>query len=114
MGLGDAVNTCFSKYATFSGRATRSEYWYWVLFTVLVAIGLAIVEVVITNLGGQILSAIFDLATIIPSIAVASRRLHDIDRSGWWQLLFFIPVIGWLVLLYWFVQSGTPTNNRFG
>jgi uncharacterized membrane protein YhaH (DUF805 family) len=114
MGFRDAISTGFSKYATFTGRAARPEYWYWVLFCVLAAIVFMIIQTVISRFGGQMLSWLFDLATIVPSIAVAARRLHDTDRTGWWQLLGFIPIIGWIVLLVWLCQPGTPGANRFG
>lgn len=114
MGFGEAISTCFSKYATFAGRAARSEYWYWVLFTVIATLIFGVIELSVSVEGGQALAAIFDIATFIPSIAVAARRLHDTDRSGWWQLLLFIPVIGWILLLIWLVQRGTPDSNRFG
>jgi uncharacterized membrane protein YhaH (DUF805 family) len=107
MGFGEAVSTCFSQYATFTGRAIRAEYWYWVLFCSLAGAILTLVEVVISDTAGSALGWLFDLATIVPTIAVAARRLHDIDRSGWWQLLGFIPIIGWVILLVWFSQDGT-------
>ncbi len=114
MGFGEAISSGFAKYATFSGRAVRSEYWFWVLFNVLVGIVLGIVQAVGTGAFGHILSLLYDLATLIPSLAVSARRLHDTDRSGWWLLLVFIPVIGWLILLVWYCQRGTPATNRFG
>ena len=114
MGFGEAISTCFSKYATFAGRATRPEYWYWVLFTVIASLIFVVIELRVSVEGGRTLSAIFDIATFIPSLAVAARRLHDTDRSGWWQLLLFIPVIGWILLLIWLSQRGTPDGNRFG
>jgi uncharacterized membrane protein YhaH (DUF805 family) len=114
MGLGEAVGTCFSKYATFTGRVTRAEYWYWVLFCSLAGTTFMLIEVVISDSAGSVLGWLFDLATIVPTIAVTARRLHDIDRSGWWQLLAFIPIIGWVILLVWFSQDGTRGSNRFG
>jgi uncharacterized membrane protein YhaH (DUF805 family) len=114
MGFGDAISTGFGKYATFSGRAVRSEYWFWVLFTVIVLIVLNIIQFTVSAVGGSVLQLLFELATIIPSIAVAARRLHDIDRSGWWQLLAFIPIVGFIILLVWYCQPGTPGANRFG
>ena len=114
MGFGDAISSCFSKYATFTGRAERSEYWYWVLFGTIGGVVFAIISVLISHIGGAVLGWVFDLATIIPTIAVAARRLHDTDRSGWWQLLGFVPVVGWIILLVWFSQPGAPGANRFG
>jgi uncharacterized membrane protein YhaH (DUF805 family) len=114
MGFGAAIGTCFSKYATFAGRAARPEYWYWVLFTVVATLIFTMIELRVSAVGGRALDAIFSIATFIPSIAVAARRLHDTDRSGWWQLLVLIPVIGWILLLIWFCQRGTPGGNRFG
>lgn len=101
----DSIKTCFSKYAEFNGRASRSEYWWWVLFFLL---GSAATSVV-----GHMASGLFSVAVLLPSIAVATRRLHDTDRSGWLQLLVFIPLIGMLVLLFWAIQEGKEPN-RFG
>lgn len=105
MSFFDSIQTCFRKYASFDGRATRPEYWWFVLFLVL------------TQLAAELLSpalaGIFVLLTLLPAVAVAARRLHDIDRSGWWQLIGFVPLIGWIVLIYWLVQPGKEPN-RFG
>lgn len=101
----DAIKSGFSNYVGFSGRAPRSAYWYWVLFVVLASIVLSMIS--------QDLSGIFSLAVLLPGIAVGTRRLHDIGKSGWWQLLGLIPVIGWLVLIYWAVQP-SEGDNSFG
>ena len=114
MGFGDAISTVFGKYATFSGRAVRSEFWFWALFTFIVLVVLNIIQFAISGIGGSLLQLLFELATLIPSIAVAARRLHDTDRSGWWQLLAFIPIVGFILLLVWYCQPGTPGANRFG
>ncbi len=108
----DAVKSAFSKYFTISGRACRSEYWYYVLFIILVSFGLMTISMILPFLA--MLSMVFSLATIIPSITVAIRRLHDIDRSGWWILIGFIPLIGTIVLLIFFVKQGTEGPNDFG
>jgi uncharacterized membrane protein YhaH (DUF805 family) len=100
----DAVKTCFTKYADFNGCASRPEFWWWVLFTVVASIALQSVS--------DNLSAAFSIATCLPGIAVTARRLHDTDRSGWWQLLYFLPIIGWIVLLIWCAEEGKP--NRYG
>ncbi len=102
-----SIKTCFQKYADFTGRAQRSELWWFVLFAVVVNILLELV-------GLEALAGLFALAVLIPSIAVGVRRLHDIDRTGWWYLLILLPVIGWLVLIYFYIQPGTTGENRFG
>lgn len=98
------------KYATFTGRARRKEYWMFVLFYVLIAVGLALVDAL---LGTGFLGSIFVLAMIIPSVAAAVRRLHDTGRSGWWMLLGFIPLVG-LVLIYFLVLDSDPGDNAYG
>ena len=106
------------KYADFSGRASRSEYWYFVLFYLLIGIGLGIVDGLIGTLHAQtgvgLLSGLFGLAMIVPSISVNVRRLHDIDRSGWWLLLIFAVIVGWIVLLVFGMMDSQPGVNRFG
>jgi uncharacterized membrane protein YhaH (DUF805 family) len=117
MGIQEAVATCFSKYVGFEGRATRPEYWWWVLFVVALGVILQVVGALIlgTDSGaGGVLSGLFYLATFLPGLAVAVRRLHDTDRSGWWLLIAFIPLIGSLVLLYFMVQPGTAGPNQYG
>ena len=118
-----AVRTVLSKYATFSGRATRPEYWWWVLAGALMMAVMQIIDgaLVAPMLGfeafqdeaGQPLSLIFSLVLILPSIAVGVRRLHDTDRTGWWLLLGLIPLIGTLVLLYFYVQP-SDDDNQYG
>lgn len=113
----DVIQTVFSRYVQFSGRARRSEYWYWVLFIVLASIAFAFVDGAIfgfeeTDLA--IVGPIFSLATFIPSLAVGFRRMHDIGRTAWWLLIGFIPIIGPLVIIYWFVQRGQPNDNQYG
>ncbi len=98
----DAVKICFVKYADFNGCASRPEFWWWVLFTVVATM---VLQSISYNLSGA-----FSIATFLPSIAVTARRLHDIDRSGWWQLLYFVPVIGWIVLIFFWVEQGKPSR----
>ena len=100
-----SVKSCFSNYATFSGRASRSEFWWWVLFSIILAI--------VTSLIDMRLEMAASVATLLPGIAVTARRLHDIDRSGWWMLLAF-TIIGIPVVIYWYCQKGSPEQNRFG
>jgi uncharacterized membrane protein YhaH (DUF805 family) len=111
MGFGQAISAGFSNYVNFSSRACRSEYWYWVLFIVLADIVAGIIDYL---LGMQIVSSLFGLVTLLPGIAVSIRRLHDLDRTGWWILLALIPVIGWIILLIWYMSKGTDGPNRFG
>jgi uncharacterized membrane protein YhaH (DUF805 family) len=108
-----AVRTCFAKYATFSGRAARSEYWYWQLFLLLVALISGIPDYAL-GLYGKPFETIYSIVTIVPSFAAGARRLHDTGRSGWWQLLFIVPLIGWIVLLIWFCTKGSNGYNSFG
>jgi uncharacterized membrane protein YhaH (DUF805 family) len=106
------------KYATFSGRSQRSEYWYFFLFYILINIGLSFIDNVTGTLdadtGVGLLSGLFSLAVLIPSIAVGVRRLHDTSRSGWWLLIGFIPLIGTIVLIVFFVQDSMPGDNEYG
>ena len=112
VGFGDAISRGFRNYVTFSGRATRAENWWWVLFTIIGVVALSIVE----NIAGipTVLSGIFRLATLIPSLALGARRLHDINRSGWWQLLLFAILIGWIILIVWTIKQGVKGPNKYG
>ena len=106
------------KYATFEGRARRKDYWFFVLFNVLAIIVLEILDVVLGTFspetGFGLLSGLYAIAVLLPSLAVTVRRLHDTDRSGWWILINFIPLIGAIVLLIFTLLDGTPGSNRFG
>jgi uncharacterized membrane protein YhaH (DUF805 family) len=106
------------KYATFEGRARRKEFWFFALFNFLAIVLLALIDAVLGTFSEEagigLLSGIYGLAIIIPSIAVTVRRLHDTDRSGWWFLLSFVPLIGGLVLLVFEVLDSTPGANRYG
>ena len=114
----EAVQTCFSKYATFSGRARRSEYWYFTLFHVLAFMILGIIGNMIFGSpeggGSNMLQNIFSLATFIPGLAVSCRRLHDIGKSGKWILISLVPVIGWIVLLVFEIKDSEPGENQYG
>jgi uncharacterized membrane protein YhaH (DUF805 family) len=111
VGFSEAVGSCFSKYVTFSGRAVRSEFWYFALFQILANLVASTVDY---SLGVNIVGPLFDIVVALPALAVAVRRLHDIDKSGWWVLLWFVPIIGWLFLLIWHCTKGTLGPNRFG
>ena len=99
----ESIRTCFQKYVTFDGRATRSEYWWFVLFTFLGSLVLGAVS--------DMLSMLFSLGVLLPSLAVGARRLHDIDKSAWFLLLWLLPVIGWIVLIVFAVQEGKEPNR---
>ena len=111
MGFVEAIRTCLSKNSTFSGRASRSEYWFFYLFVIIASLVGVLIGVAV---GVRLIGDIIALALLLPNIAVSVRRLHDIDRSGWWMLLDFVPVIGWIVLLVWACTRGTVGPNRFG
>ena len=114
-GLGDAFRQFFNRYVQFGGRSNRGEFWYWQLDNILIALALGILDSVVFGVDSTgILGGLWGLATLIPSFALNARRLHDIDKSGWWQLLGLIPIIGWIILLVWFCRAPAPTPNRFG
>lgn len=102
------------KYMVFEGRARRKEYWMFVLFHVLILMGLGLVDRMLSGEDGGFLTGLYALAVLLPSLGVSVRRLHDTDRSGWWLLISFVPVVGFLVLLFFTLQAGTPGANRFG
>jgi uncharacterized membrane protein YhaH (DUF805 family) len=93
-----AVRACLTKYADFNGRAARPEFWWFVLAQVVVSF--------ILNRVHPVLGMLFSLAVLVPSLAVGSRRLHDLGKSGWLQLLGLIPLVGWIILIYWAAQPG--------
>ena len=111
-----SIKTCLNKYAVFSGRASRSEFWFFILFGILGGIIAAIIDTMILGYpyeeNGPI-NLIFSVALIIPSISVTARRLHDINRSGWWQLLWF-TIIGGILLIIWHATEGEKKKNKFG
>lgn len=112
-----AVNIVLSKYATFSGRASRPEFWWWVLAVFLANLAASALDTLIFGAGpdnSQPIGALLNLALFVPNIAVAARRLHDIGKSGWWLLLAFIPVLGLLVLIFFYVQPTQPEPNAYG
>jgi uncharacterized membrane protein YhaH (DUF805 family) len=111
MGFGQAISTGFAKYFNFHDRACRSEFWYWTLFTMIVAIVAALIDM---KLDTQLVAGAWNLVTLIPGLAISIRRLHDLDRSGWWVLLSFIPLVGAIILLVWFATKGTAGPNRYG
>jgi uncharacterized membrane protein YhaH (DUF805 family) len=112
----EAIKSGFSNYVTFRGRATRSEYWYWALFVTIASLVALTIDIGVLGFspnGAAPISSIFDLVTFLPSLAVAARRLHDMDRTAWWLLIAFTG-IGAFVLIIWFCFRGTQGPNRFG
>ena len=102
------------KYALFTGRARRSEYWYFLLFNLIVAFVLTFADSAVRKmLGFGLFYPIYALVVLAPSIAVSIRRLHDTDRSGWWLLLAFVPLVG-LVLIWFMAEEGNAGTNRYG
>ena len=102
MNFGQAISTCLSRYATFSGRASRPEFWWFFLFQILASVAASMI--------GDTIAALASLALLLPALAVGTRRLHDIGKSGWWQLLM-LTGIGLFVLIYWWVQPTTEGSN---
>jgi uncharacterized membrane protein YhaH (DUF805 family) len=113
MTFGQAIGSVFNNYANFTGRACRAEYWYFVLLTFLVNGALQILAHTDPQ-EADLINALWGLATIVPTLSVSVRRLHDIGRSGWWLLLGCIPVAGWIVLLIWHARPGDAWPNRYG
>jgi uncharacterized membrane protein YhaH (DUF805 family) len=122
----EAISSGLSNYTTFSGRASRSEFWWWQLFYVVAMLVVYLVGVVIMmialSMGMGLFGAIIPtvlilllvLGLILPTLSVTVRRLHDVDKSGWWYFIGLIPLVGTIVLLYFFVIQGTSGENRFG
>ena len=116
MNFGQAIASGFTNYVNFSSRASRSEYWLWVLFTVIGGLATGILDSALfpsSSPTSSPLNGIFELVTFLPGLALNVRRLHDINRSGWWIFIVF-TIIGIFVLLYWACKRGTEGPNRFG
>ena len=107
MSFVDAIQSGLTQYAVFRGRSSRSQFWWFMLFCVL-AVSLA------EALVGEGFSGLVTLALVLPTLAVTARRLHDIGRSGWWQLVVWIPVVGLFIALYWYVQPSEAMDNKWG
>lgn len=108
----EAVNICFNRYRDFTGRARRSEYWFFYLFTVLINFFIGFFEYIFLE-GSVFLSTIVHLIILCPMLAVGARRLHDIGMSGWWQLIM-LTIVGIILLIYWFCKKGDDGKNNFG
>ena len=98
----ESITTCFRKYADFTGRASRSEYWWFILFYMLASAAGSMIS--------DIVDGLISIAFLLPILAAACRRLHDTNRSGWWQLIAFLPIIGFIVLIVFLVQESRPAE----
>jgi len=123
MGFGTAIQAFWQNFANFTGRARRSEYWFVQLFLLLTNLAAAVIDLVlmrgdferfIANGGGGIVGLIWILVTIVPSLAVLVRRLHDASKSGWWALIGLVPIAGAIVLLVFTVADSTEGENAYG
>jgi uncharacterized membrane protein YhaH (DUF805 family) len=123
MSFGTALRAFWSNYRNFKGRARRSEYWFIQLFLVATNLAVAVIDLAlmdgdvdrfIANGGGGIVGLIWIIATIVPALAVLIRRLHDTNRSGWWALIGFVPIIGTIAILIFTVTDSTQGENRYG
>ena len=111
MTFGEAVSSGFDHYTKFSGRASRPAFWWFFLFQVLVLIGARILDAI---LGTGFIYFIAALGLFLPALSVAIRRLHDTNRSGWWVLIGLIPIIGFIVLLIFYLQDSDAGDNQYG
>ena len=115
MSLNELKGVCLhvlkDNYVNFEGRATRYEFWWFYVISLCLSVLATIGDQIC---GIAICSGLLSLALLLPQLSLCARRLHDINRSGWWQLLLFIPLIGWIVLIVWFVQKSDESANDFG
>ena len=112
MTFAEAVRSGFDHYVKFDGRASRPAFWWWFLFGVLVGIGASIIDAIIGSFG--VVSGLAALALLLPNLSVAIRRLHDTDHTGWWVLIGLIPIIGFIVLLVFYLRQSDLGENRYG
>lgn len=109
-----ALKDGFARYVDFKTRSTRSQYWWWTLWMILMSIGAVIIDTMMGMGDSGPVNLILSLATLLPSIAVSIRRLHDIGRSGWWFLLVLVPIIGWIVLIVFYCTKSQDEENQWG
>ena len=112
MSFTEAVISVFTNYANFKGRATRSEYWYFVLFNMVVSAVLS--GLAQASNGLAIISVLYSLAVFIPGLAVAVRRLHDVGKSGWWYFIVLVPCVGFIILLLDLIKESQAGDNQYG
>ena len=124
MNFVEAVKSGYQNYVNFSARSSRSAFWWWALFQIVVSIVIAMVEgggsssvgdgMMSANYNAGPIGIVWSLANLLPGIAIGVRRLHDLDKSGWWVLIALIPLIGAIILIVWYCSKGTTGDNRFG
>ena len=115
MSFGEAIQSVFSQYANFTGRARRSEFWFFVLFSGIAGAAIGIIfSLILGEKIGTTLSSAWELAVLVPTLAVTWRRLHDIGKSGAWYFIFLVPVVGAIILLVWVCKDSQPGDNRYG
>lgn len=106
----------FDSYCRFQGRSSRSEYWWWVLFTFILGRALSLLELLLgfSSTAAQATNGLLSLVLLLPGLGLSVRRLHDIGKSGWWILLGFIPLVGTIILIIWFAQNSQMQDNQYG
>lgn len=129
MNFVEAVTSVYRNFVNFSGRASRSEFWWYTLFSIIASVVIGLIETALglgqgtvtsgagefsANFAGGPLSIIWSLLNLLPGLAVSIRRLHDTDRSGWWLFIALIPIVGFILLIVWYATKGTESANRFG
>lgn len=112
MDFQSAIRSGLSKWITFSGRSSRSEFWYWILFVILLSMVLSFIG--LSTSSGSIIGFFVAIFFMVAYFSIAIRRLHDLDKSGWWMLLSLFPVLGTLILMAWFTIKGTVGSNQYG
>jgi uncharacterized membrane protein YhaH (DUF805 family) len=110
----DRFQDVLRKYTVFKGRASRAEFWSFIVVSFFISMILTIFERFVVEFNSNILESLYSFAILIPSLAVYIRRLHDTNKSGWYLLLFFVPVIGWILLFVFLVEKGTEGENKYG
>ncbi len=120
VGFGQAISLFLRNYANFNGRSSRGAYWWWLLCSIVIRLGILALERILlgadaNDLGGVgPFTVLFLLATVVPEIALGARRLHDTGKSGWWLLVLLAPIVGVLLMLWFFAQPGARAANAFG
>ncbi len=112
--FGEAISRAFKNYCCFTGRASRSEYWFFILFNFIASWVITLLFGLISPTLSYVLSALYGLATLLPSLGLAWRRLHDIGKGGGWFFINFIPLVGTIIYIVWCCQPSEPITNRFG